>query len=618
MSFSPRFPGHCGVLPLFSLLLPLVGLSMPSVGALEAAEKKIPQVGELDPGTQVPDAGTIQQSIQTPASRGVRDSSRPSVVDDLSVEKNAQPRGESRMKKEQTFVLNGVKVVGNETLPGEEIVAVVKPHVGKEISSTQLQKIASDITQLFVVKGYVTSRCIIPAQRSTDGVVVLQVEENRLGTISMAGKNSYRYDVRLFLQHFHDLIGKIIHLDTLNARLKLLSKLPATRIVPSLRKGKGGTSDLLLNISDLDDVNVLAYNNRGSRFTGNHVTTYQGALYNITGDGDWLSLAVTANLQHLDRLAAIDLGYVWPFRERGGNVRAGFSFTNYRLDPEMVGQNVIYEGDSLALRLRYEEPFWVDKGDFWWSAGVEEKIVSSDTVFNTYFDADHGAGSPLVEGEDVLFVGDLSLRANMTDDFFDGYKAANTASAKVQHAFDGLFGSMTDQDIAWKKENVSHAGTLPIKGPIGNVEGMDPSFWKYYLSLSRLQILPFHLTGKFTLEAEYTHSRKIPGSYNFGGADGGVSGYRYDFSLQRPLLGQNLSATVGYKNAVAYSFFRDLDHACGGANTARGRNRCEAGTGYLGLSFSYEKLFGDLTYYNNVEPFEQSQENLKFNIGARW
>ena len=39
---------------------------------------------------------------------------------------------------------------------------------------------------------------IIPEQHITDGVVTVQIIENRLGEILLAGAQGYRYETRLF------------------------------------------------------------------------------------------------------------------------------------------------------------------------------------------------------------------------------------------------------------------------------------------------------------------------------------------------------------------------------------------------------------------------------------
>ncbi|GAB0058268.1 hypothetical protein SIID45300_02614 [Candidatus Magnetaquicoccaceae bacterium FCR-1] len=544
---------------------------------------------------------------------------QPGVVRDIEVDPGAQPKPESQIDKAVTFFLKGVKVIGNQTLPNQEIIDVVKPRLEKQVTSAELQDIAARITTLLTSKGYVTSRCIIPAQTVSDGTVILQVEENKLAQIQLTGRSSYRYDARVFSQHFHDLVGKIIHLETLNSRLKLLSKLPGTRIEPTLHKAPEGTSNLVLKITDFEDTHSLSFNNQASRYTGEFNGRYTGTLYNITGAGDSISAIFTANPLHPEFSNSLAMNYVRPFGDKGGVLQMSYTTVRYQLDPDEVGNDVVlYEGDSDTFAVRYEKPFLVDEGDFWWGIGLEKKHSTATTRLNTAFPG-YNAGDTIVHGEDKLFVGELSLRATVMDSLLPERPAANTAALRVKHAFSGVFGSMTDDDVRWKLENMATAvNKLNVNGPIGNVNGLEPDFWKLYLSLSRLQMLPYRLSAVFQFDGEYTPSDKIPNAYNFVGANNGPSGYRYSLAIGRPIYEDMVNMMVGFRHATSYGHYWDENPGCGENVLIRGSYQCYADTGFLNLSFKYKMFFGDLEYQSVVNTFEQNQERIKLNIGARW
>ncbi|MBF0615034.1 MAG: ShlB/FhaC/HecB family hemolysin secretion/activation protein [Magnetococcales bacterium] len=584
------------------------------------AEQPVPTPAQLQSPQSI---GELEQQAAPgrPATEGER-KGQPSVVKDVEVDHSAQPKPESQLQS-PTFQLKGIRIVGNQTLPSQEIIDVVKPHLDRQVTSEDLKRIATHITELLTSKGYVTSRCLIPAQTVTDGHVVLQIDENKLGKIQLGGPSSYRYDTRLFHQHLHDLIGQIIHLETLNSRLKLLSKLPGTRIEPTLQKAPDGFSNLFLKITDFADSHTVTFHNQASRYTGEYNARYVGTLYNVTGAGDSLSAIATANPFHPDYSNSLGLNYLRPFGEKGGLLQLSLFSLRYELDPDRVGTDeFLFEGDSTVLFAHYEKPFLVDVGDFWWGVGVEKKITRAATRFNTYFDTatiDYRAGDMAVEGEDNLTVGEFSLRATVLDTWLSDLPAANSASMKIKHAFPGVLGSMTDDDIRWKQDNLANSSDkLNIRGPVGNVEGMDPDFWKLYLAYSRTQMLPYRLSAVLLLEAEATPSDKIPSAYDFVGAGNGASGYRYSIGVGRPLYEDLLNMTVGFRSVTAIKGLWNENPGCGETTQMYGSYRCTTNTGFVNLAFKYGLFFSDLEYQTTVYAFEQNQEQLKVNLGARW
>ena len=602
--------------------LGLIGLSLMALPALGAGDAPA-QRTELAP-SEISDIESSVSSGQAGSKGGLAGDEKRSVIENVKVDKSAQPSGDSQMDRGAEFRLNGIQVQGNTVMGKEHIVSIVQPYVGTMMTSAELKAITAKITQLFVDQGYATTKCIIPAQQVSNGVVVLKFVEGKLGQIQLSGAETYLYDVRLFLAQLHDLQGKVIHLPTLNNRLRLLSQLPATRVQPTLVQQAEGVTDLVLKLTDLEDNFSLSVNNSGSRFTGKNRISSSAVFNNVTGNSDVLTMALTTSLNNVKYLGSMSFNYQRPVGGSGGKLGVGYSNLYYRMDPAAVGfDQVRYEGGTHTLGLRYEQPLWLEdeassQKSYSWSAGFERKTAQAKTIYNTSFD--QPAGFAYVDSEDRLMVGDITLQ---TEQFtlLKGFKGRSFASVSLKHAFEGFFGSTTQEDIDRKLENIAN-NVEPITGPIGNVTGMNPNFWKLYVDVSRAQALPNSFTAQLDFHGEFTPSKKLPQAYQFADADGGASGYSLGVKLNRPIA-ENVSLGVSFKHAQAVSWYRDLDPGCNNSTgiataTSAGRNSCATNEMALNMDWRLGGLLANVNYRNNINASAQNQNKITFNLGSRW
>jgi hypothetical protein len=602
--------------------LGLIGLSLMALPALGAGDAPA-QRTELAP-SEISDIESSVSSGQAGSKGGLAGDEKRSVIENVKVDKSAQPSGDSQMDRGAEFRLNGIQVQGNTVMGKEHIVSIVQPYVGTMMTSAELKAITAKITQLFVDQGYATTKCIIPAQQVSNGVVVLKVVEGKLGQIQLSGAETYLYDVRLFLAQLHDLQGKVIHLPTLNNRLRLLSQLPATRVQPTLVQQAEGVTDLVLKLTDLEDQFSLSVNNSGSRFTGKNRISSSAVFNNVTGNSDVLTMALTTSLNNVKYLGSMSFNYQRPVGGSGGKLGVGYSNLYYRMDPAAVGFNQVrYEGGTHSLGLRYEQPLWLEdeassQKSYSWSAGFERKTAQAKTIYNTSFD--QPAGFAYVDSEDRLMVGDITLQTEQLT-LLKGFKGRSFASVSLKHAFEGFFGSTTQEDIDRKLENIAN-NVEPITGPIGNVTGMNPNFWKLYVDVSRAQALPNSFTAQLDFHGEFTPSKKLPQAYQFADADGGASGYSLGIKLIRPIV-ENVLLSVSFKHAQAVSWYRDVDPGCNNSAgtataTSAGRNSCTTNEMALNMDWRLGSLLANVNYRNNINANAQNQNKITFNLGARW
>ncbi|MEI6835007.1 MAG: POTRA domain-containing protein, partial [bacterium] len=521
-----------------------------------------------------------------------------SVLDNIQLDDSAKPKPEN-LAGAVTFVLRTLKVIGNSVLEEKLIAEQVRSFVGRSVPGQELQEMAARITKLYAERGYMTSRCIVPAQRVDDGNVVLQIEEDKLGSLLLGGLSSYRYDPRVFFDQVSDLRGKVINVPDLDERLRLVARIPGARVKPVLRKSAFGVTDLVLEISDIENLGTVSVSNDGSRLTSVNRLSVAKTFNNIAGAGDVLSLSVTTAAPATEYFGGLNASYQRPVGSNGGKLTLNYASLYYRLDPAAVGNNAIrYQGDSASQEVLYEEPVrWNAKlANLVWFGGLERKQVNASTVYNTVFD--QPAGFKYVDSSDSIFAITAGLRGERYDDWW-GYRGRSLGSLSVKRALPGWFGSLTPDSVTNKLENLAAASAanntvntattavtnaqtalsllLPsdpgyatalisalranaalaaaqltankysaVTGPIGDVRGMQTDFTKYYLGVSRAQSLPGAMLLDASLLAEWTSAKRVPQAYDFAGADNGPSGYRVNLLFSRPVEGTDFVGGVGY------------------------------------------------------------------------
>jgi hemolysin activation/secretion protein len=514
-------------------------------------------------------------------------------IDKLKIEKNTKGKSEVHLKQIK-FLLRNLKIVGNTVFPKEEIIKIVKPYVGKYITAKELKEIAEKITDLYHKAGYLTSKCIIPPQKVVNGTVKLQIIEDRLAKIIIIGKNAIYYNQNIFMRYLYDLQGKVLNVKELNYRLKLLTYLPVTKITPILKKIKNGYTVLILKITEAKQKNYVSIDNSGSVYTGVYRINIGGNINNIRGVSDSLNINVLT-VKNPKYLGAVSLSYVTPYGDEGARYIFGYSDMYYQLNPDEVGTDtVIYKGGSKTLSVSYTKPLLVrtlKTAQLSYKLGVEKKDVISQTVLNS-------DGSLLIDGEDKTFVLFAGLDLLKADRYFKDYTAINKVSLTIKHALEGVFGSMTSEDLKRKESDT----TFPITGPIKYGGDLDPSFTKIYYSFSRTQKLPKDYTLKLSLSGDYTKHR-IPQAYEYAGHDWG---YSYSASLSKNIKGINTSLSVS--QSVVYDYDEN------------GTLSSESNPPGIGLSLSktYKNWYLKLSYSTSFATWDYNNKNLRFTLKYSW
>jgi hemolysin activation/secretion protein len=182
-----------------------------------------------------------------------------------------------------SFRLNDLRLNGAQALSSEELQAITRPYIGREVTLADLEALAQAITAKYRERGYFLAQAVVPVQTVQGGVVEISVIEGRLGKVDVlvAPDAPIGEDrVRGFLAPLQ--AGEAVNGERYERAMLLLSDQPGVRVSSGLQEGaQPGTTDLTVEVS------------AGPRwvFTAeadNHGTKESGR-YRVGGTARWLS-----------------------------------------------------------------------------------------------------------------------------------------------------------------------------------------------------------------------------------------------------------------------------------------------------------------------------------------
>jgi hemolysin activation/secretion protein len=150
-----------------------------------------------------------------------------------------------------TLLVKGFQVTGNTIFSSEELLALVKPWVGKQAGTDQLLDAAEAIKNRYKDAGFFLTQVFVPAQDVPDGVVTLRVLEARIGE-THAEVTTQRVTPAIVDGYMHLLPkGAAVTEQNVERPLLLLNDLPGLKVSSVLRPGAStGEADLLVKVTD--------------------------------------------------------------------------------------------------------------------------------------------------------------------------------------------------------------------------------------------------------------------------------------------------------------------------------------------------------------------------------
>jgi len=268
------------------------------------------------------------------------------------------PTEEEQQNLDLPIEVTQIEVTGSTIFSAEELDPIISPLEGRTSTLGELKEAATAITQLYLERGYITSRAVVPPQEIEDGVVEIVVIEGSLEDIQIEGNR--RLNPGYIRSRLELARETPFNAGALEDQLQLLQINPLfDAIDATLQAGEGaGKSDLVVTVEEANPwLFSLNVDNYTPPSTGSVRTGINVGHRNLTGLGDTLSLRFNRTVNGGSR--ELDANYTVPLNAKNGTLQLrtiieGNDVTEDRLitDP-ITGEEFDLEGESE----RYEISF---------------------------------------------------------------------------------------------------------------------------------------------------------------------------------------------------------------------------------------------------------------------
>lgn len=256
--------------------------------------------------------------------------------------------------KGRRFTVNALEFVGNTVYSTQTLKRLTERYIDLQLNLYDLTRAADVVTRFYRESGYPVARAVLPAQKVEKGIVRVEVIEGRVGEVRFEGAR--RYTPEMLRGRLAALVpGNLITTAGMERDMLLLNDLPGLTARAVLEAGKAfGTTDVTIQLEERIASTFLWPNNFGRKEIGQWRMDAGGALNNILGLGDRLSISGTYSEHGLLKYGRA--AYSVPISPQGTVLEAAYSSSDYRLREDLAPLNINGEAENAELTLTH--PLW--------------------------------------------------------------------------------------------------------------------------------------------------------------------------------------------------------------------------------------------------------------------
>lgn len=258
-----------------------------------------------------------------------------------------------------TFVLQKTLFKGNQAITSATIRKIFKPYYGKKISLKKLQALVTDVTNLYMAKGYILSHAYLPPQSISKGLVKIYIVEGFITHINISG--SVGTANSKLIHNLAQPIKKSKPLDNavLESAILKINQIPGmkARAVLAPNKGTQAAADLTIVVKKQASSFNLQANNFGNKLVDYHKFHANGSFYASKLPGSETSLAYSQAKNPKDS-QMFGLSQELALGNKGGKLTARATLTKNKPNYTSIGlpPSDNEKGETKEYSLSYFHP----------------------------------------------------------------------------------------------------------------------------------------------------------------------------------------------------------------------------------------------------------------------
>ena len=255
------------------------------------------------------------------------------------------------------FTINQFIFHNTKVLTEEDLRPIINLYQHRCLGQAHISNLLKRINNIYIKKGYITSRAYLKGQDLSTGVLHIYLFEGKLENIFYNGKQSYET-----LTAFPHLQEKLLNLRDIEMGLDQLNRLPRNEATLNLQAGtKEGYS--LINILNKEKKILsgsLSVNSTGIETTGKGQGTAQLYADNLFHLNSQLSLNVNGSLEQLEEKRSQGYSIDWSIPYGYFLFSAGYREFLYRSTIYGENSNYISSGASVDYHTNLDYTFYRD------------------------------------------------------------------------------------------------------------------------------------------------------------------------------------------------------------------------------------------------------------------
>jgi hemolysin activation/secretion protein len=264
------------------------------------------------------------------------------------------PEASPTPEADTSIEVQKVEVKGSSIFTEADFKSITQKVEGKTVTLAQLTEVADAITQLYLDRGFLTSRALITPQAIANGVVQVNIIEGSLEKIQIEGTN--RLNPGYIRSRINLVAGTPLNISKLEEQLRLLRSDPLfTNIEASLRAGSAvGKSILIIRANESNNLDInLSFDNYSPPSVGSERLGTSLTFRNLSGIGD--ELYGSYRWTTTRGADVFDFNYRVPINAMNGTLQLRAAPNSNRITQEPFNALGI-NGNSQLYEISYRQP----------------------------------------------------------------------------------------------------------------------------------------------------------------------------------------------------------------------------------------------------------------------